>query len=262
MIRLALGLEYDGTDGNGWQTQPNGLTVQDQLESALHRFTTGVHTTTCAGRTDAGVHASGQVVHFDTEVDRPEWNWVRGLNALLPQSIAVKWAQRVSPGFHARYSAHSREYIYRMYVSPTRSPLQDRLATWCFHPLDVQRMQQAATRLLGTHDFSAFRSAECQAKSPVRTVSVFEISARDGQVMFRIQGNAFLHHMVRNLVGAIVEVGRGAQPPDWITHVLEQRDRRLAARTFPAQGLCLTRVEYDSSLLPTPLCEPESKSAA
>ncbi len=262
MIRLALGLEYDGTEWNGWQTQPNGQTVQDQLESALHRFTTVAHATTCAGRTDAGVHAAGQVVHLDTTIDRPEWNWVRGVNALLPQSIAVTWARCVSPEFHARFSARWREYSYSIYVSPTRSPLKDRFATWCFQPLDLAQMQRAAALVVGTHDFSAFRSAECQAKSPVRTISNFDVSQHQETITFRIRGNAFLHHMVRNLVGSVVEVGRGAQPVEWMAHVLAQRDRGLAARTFPAQGLCLTRVEYDSGLLPVSPCEPESKSAA
>lgn len=261
LTRLALGLEYDGTDWNGWQTQPNGQTVQDQLETAIAEFTGSAHPTTCAGRTDAGVHARGQVVHIDTTIDRADWNWVRGLNALLPSSISVGWARHVSDGFHARYSAVSREYCYRMYCSPVRSPLQDRFSVWSFRSLDVARMREAAHVVMGEHDFSAFRSAECQAASPVRTIDLFDIIPNHTQIEFRIRGNAFLHHMVRNLIGSIVEVGRGAQPVEWMAQVVASRDRRLAARTFPAHGLCLTHVEYDSQLLPEQACEPELKSA-
>lgn len=255
MYRLALGLEYDGTDWNGWQTQPDGRTVQDQLEQALARFTQSPHETVCAGRTDAGVHASYQVVHVDTEVDRPDWNWVRGLNALLAPSIAVRWAMRVPDDFHARYWARSRQYTYRIFHSPARSPLHDRFATWFYRPLDLGQMQKAGEIFLGEHDFSAFRSAECQANSPIRTVSELEIVSEGELIEIRIRANAFLHHMVRNLVGAIVEVGRGAQDVQWLTGVLASRDRTQSARTFPAQGLCLTHVHYDLTLP----CGPESK---
>ncbi len=254
-MRLALGLEYDGTDYKGWQTQPGGNTVQDCLEAAIAHFTTKPHATICAGRTDAGVHAHGQVVHFDTEIDRPSWNWVRGLNALLPESIAVQWAAPVSDAFHARYSAIAREYIYRIDHSPTRSPLAARTATWFYQPLDLQAMQSAASLLVGTHDFSAFRSAECQAKSPIRTLEHFRIERHGAMIVCSLRANAFLHHMVRNLVGAVVEVARGARPVTWIVDVLQGKDRARAARTFPARGLCLEKVEYDSSLL----CVPESK---
>lgn len=255
MARIALGLEYDGSDFKGWQTQPAGNTVQDHLEAVIDRFTTRHHATICAGRTDAGVHAKGQVVHFDTEIDRPMWSWVRGLNALLPESIAVHWAAPVTDAFHARYSAIAREYVYRIYHSPTRSPLALRTATWCYQALDLQAMRDAAARLVGTHDFSAFRSAECQARSPVRTLEQFRIEQQHPMITCTLRANAFLHHMVRNLVGAVVEVGRGAREPRWIDEVLQSRDRSKAGRTFPAQGLCLEKVEYDSSLL----CVPESK---
>ncbi|MBU3720443.1 MAG: tRNA pseudouridine(38-40) synthase TruA [Burkholderiaceae bacterium] len=254
-MRLALGLEYDGTDWNGWQTQPGGRTVQDQLESALLRFTGALHPTICAGRTDAGVHARGQVVHIDTAVDRPAWSWVRGLNALLPETISVQWAAEVTEEFHARFSARSRHYIYRLLSSPTRSPLAQRFATWCYRPLDINEMRNAASIFVGQHDFTAFRSSECQAKSPVRELTQFEIIENDGLLEFHLTANAFLHHMVRNLVGTVVEVGRGAQSVRWAHDVLEGRDRTRAARTFPAQGLCLEKVEYDSQLL----CVPESK---
>ena len=254
-MRLALGLEYDGTDWHGWQTQPGGNTIQDQLESALLKFTGSAHPTICAGRTDAGVHARGQVVHLDTTVDRPAWNWVRGLNALLPQSIAVRWATPVADKFHARFSAKSRRYIYRILHSPNRSPLQQRYATWFYRPLDVDLMRQVAQHFVGEHDFSAFRSSECQAASPVRALRQFDVHQSGSVIEFHLTANAFLHHMVRNLVGTVVEVGRGAQTLAWAEAVLAGRDRTQAARTFPAQGLCLEQVEYDSQLL----CVPESK---
>jgi tRNA pseudouridine38-40 synthase len=254
-MRLVLGLEYDGTDFNGWQTQPAGNTVQDRLEAAIAQFTGRPHATICAGRTDAGVHARGQVVHFDTDIDRPTWSWVRGLNALLPASVAVQWAVAVAEEFHARYSAIAREYSYRIRNAPTRSPLAMRTSTWCFQPLHLGAMQEAASRLIGTHDFSAFRSAECQANSPIRTLEQFQIEQQGQMILCTLRANAFLHHMVRNLVGAVVEVGRGAQDLQWIEQVLRGRDRAQAARTYPAQGLCLEKVEYDSSLL----CVPESK---
>lgn len=254
-MRLALGLEYDGTDWSGWQTQPGGNTIQDQLESALLKFTEVAHPTICAGRTDAGVHARGQVVHIDTTVDRPAWNWVRGLNALLPPSIAVRWATPVADDFHARFSAKSRRYVYRIVHAPVRSPLQQRYATWFYRPLDIDLMRQAAQIFIGEHDFSAFRSAECQASSPVRVLSQFELQQSGAVIDFHLTANAFLHHMVRNLVGTVIEVGRGAEPLDWARAVLAGRDRTRAARTFPAQGLCLEQVEYDSQLL----CVPESK---
>lgn len=247
-MRIALGLEYDGTDWNGWQTQPDGRTVQDRLEAAIAAFAGAPHDTICAGRTDAGVHARGQVVHLDTLIDRPDWNWVRGLNAHLPASIAVRWARPVDASFHARFSAVIREYRYRILLSPTRSPLQDRQATWFYRPLDVQAMQRAARILEGEHDFSAFRSADCQAHSPVRRLERIELDHEGEVLVIVVRANAFLHHMVRNLVGSLVEVGRGAASQDWLRQVLDSRDRTLAARTFPARGLCLERVEYDPPL--------------
>jgi len=264
-MRLALGIEYDGTDWQGWQTQLSRQTVQDVLESAIAEFTQQKHQTICAGRTDAGVHALGQVVHLDTVIDRPAWNWVRGLNALLPETIAVKWAQPVSDTFHARFSARSRTYVYRIFSHPVRAPFYSRQAVWVFQPLDLQAMQAAARVLMGTHDFSAFRSSECQAQSPVRTLSAVGIttSARaqpmgpDAQMIeCRFQANAFLHHMVRNMVGSLLEVGKGQRSVQWLSDVLASRDRTKAAKTAPAHGLCLEWVEYDGGLL----CVPESKS--
>ncbi len=256
-MRLALGLEYDGTDWNGWQTQPDHQTIQDQLESAITQFTTQHHPTICAGRTDAGVHARGQVVHIDTPVDRPDWSWVRGLNALLPSSIAVQWACVVPDDFHARFSARSRAYTYRIYNAPVRSPLYERRATWFYRPLNLAAMVTASRCLIGQHDFSAFRSSACQASSPVRQLTDLQIEQQGAMIIFRFRANAFLHHMVRNLVGSIVEVGRGAAPVEWLSEVLSEGDRTAAARTFPPQGLCFDRVEYDFNLP----CEPELKSA-
>lgn len=256
-MRLALGIEYDGTDWLGWQTQPNRRTVQDQLEQAISQFTETHHATHCAGRTDAGVHATGQVVHFDTTIDRPAWSWVRGLNAFLPNSIAVQWATPVADEFHARFSASARHYVYRIWNSPVRSPLMHRQTTWFYRPLDAERMQCAAQSLLGEHDFSAFRSSECQANSPVRHLTKFEVSRDGPMIVCRLTANAFLHHMVRNLVGTLVEIGRGAAAIEWAKELLDGRDRTLAARTFPAGGLCLERVEYDSQLI----CVPELKFA-
>lgn len=254
-MRIALGIEYDGTGWNGWQTQPNGHTIQDRLEAALLEFTGQAHPTTCAGRTDAGVHAKGQVVHFDTEMERPDWSWVRGLNAFLPETIAVRNMQRVPDDFHARFSARSRQYSYRIFHSPIRSPLLARTTTWFYRPLDLLAMQQAAQIFLGEHDFSAFRSAECQASTPVRTLMRLDIARHDDVIEFTLQANAFLHHMVRSLVGTLVEVGRGAASVDWARQVLQSRDRTLAGRTFAPEGLCLDRVEYDVPLFQAPLAE-------
>ena len=244
-MKLALGLEYDGTDFHGWQTQPSGNTIQDHLEAALAAFVGSPLETVSAGRTDAGVHASGQVVHFETHIDRPLWNWVRGVNAFLPAAIRVRWAHPVPDDFHARFSARSRTYTYSIYNDPVDSPLRARFATWVFQPLDVAAMQAGADRLLGEHDFTAFRAAECQAASPVRDLQQAQWTQDGGLIVLQIRANAFLHHMVRNIVGSLFEVGRGARPADWMAELLAARDRTAAGRTFPAQGLCLRHVEYD-----------------
>lgn len=262
-MRLALGLAYDGTDFHGYQTQPSGQSVQDHLERALAYFlalpASATHLcTTAAGRTDAGVHAQGQVVHLDTEADRPAWNWVRGLNSALPPTIRVRWAARVEADFHARFHATQRHYTYRIINSPVDDPLRHRYATWVFQPLNAQAMHDAAQCLLGEHDFTSFRAAECQANSPVRRLDHLSVQRQDDLITLRISGNAFLHHMVRNIVGSLVEVGRGAQPATWIAELLQGRNRSLAARTFPAQGLCLAQVTYPKAFE----CEPESNSAA
>lgn len=250
MKRITLGIQYDGASWHGWQTQLSRNTVQDRLEAALRRFTTEQQITTiCAGRTDAGVHALEQVVHFDTEAEREIFSWVRGINSFLPPSIAVRWACEVgaasSDGFHARFSARARTYHYLLYNHPVRSPLLAGRAGWVFHPLDVERMQAAARALLGEHDFSAFRSVECQARTPVRTMQRLELERRGNMVVFTLKANAFLHHMVRNIVGSLTYVGNGRKSTEWMTEVLQGRDRSMAAPTFMPDGLYLAKIDYD-----------------
>lgn len=245
LTRIALGVEYDGGNFCGWQTQPLGGAVQDALQTSLSRLAAEPIRLLCAGRTDAGVHATAQVVHFETTAQRPLSAWVRGVNTGLPDSIAVRWAQPVSPEFHARFSARGRRYRYLLLNRPERPGLWSGKVGWYHAPLDVSTMQAAARRLLGTHDFSAFRAAGCQAVSPVKTLTEVGL-VRQGQLLiFDFAGNAFLHHMVRNLVGSLVEIGKGKHPPEWIDVLLAQRDRREAAPTFAASGLYLTGIDYD-----------------
>ncbi|MDO9216873.1 MAG: tRNA pseudouridine(38-40) synthase TruA [Lacisediminimonas sp.] len=247
--RIALGIEYDGSHWKGWQTQPTRDTVQDVLEAALRKFTGEAIHTVCAGRTDAGVHALEQVVHLDTGVQRELVSWVRGLNALLPPSIAVRWACQppvlADEQFHSRYSATARTYHYLIYNNPVRSPLLAQRAGWVFRPLDPERMQQAANCLVGTHDFSAFRAAECQSKTPVRTIHAATVTRQGDLLVVGLRANAFLHHMVRNIVGSLIYVGNGAHPPEWVGELLAGGDRHPAAPTFSPDGLYLARVDYD-----------------
>jgi tRNA pseudouridine38-40 synthase len=250
VMRIALGVEYDGRGFCGWQTQPDGGGIQDRLEAALSQIADHSVSTICAGRTDAGVHASGQVVHFDSTVERPLTSWTRGVNALLPDAVAVTWARPVDDSFHARFSATAREYRYVLLNDRVRPALESGRVGWCHAPLDINAMQAAAACLLGTHDFSAFRSAECQARSPVRTLERLQIVRSGMYVLFDFRANAFLHHMVRNIVGSLVHVGKGSQPPSWMKNVLDSRDRTQADRTFEAAGLYLTRVEYPEFSLP------------
>jgi tRNA pseudouridine38-40 synthase len=252
-MRIALGIEYDGSAFCGWQTQPAGCAVQDRLESALSQIAGGRIATACAGRTDAGVHALAQVVHFDTVAERPLNAWVRGTNALLPPALAVTWARRVGEGFHARYSARERRYRYVLLNRSVR-PAADRGRVGWFHaPLSLQDMREAAALLVGEHDFSAFRSSECQANTPVRHLRRLEVGRRGDYVIFEFAANAFLHHMVRNIVGCLVYVGKGRHPPGWIAEVLAGRSRARAAPTFDASGLYLAGVSYDASwALPAP----------
>lgn len=244
-MRIALGLEYDGSGFHGWQSQAGGDTVQDALESALSMIADSPTRVVCAGRTDAGVHALEQVVHFDTEVERPLSAWVRGVNAHLPAAVAVRWAHPVSADFHARFSARGRRYRYLLLNRPQRPGLLAHRVGWHHRPLDLELMKQAATHLLGEHDFTSFRSAECQAKSPIKEVRRLDIARRGDLLVIDVEAGAFLHHMVRNIVGALVHIGKGAQPSAWMAEVLAARDRSLAAPTFPADGLYFAGVEYD-----------------
>lgn len=244
MPRMALGVAYDGSSWQGWQTQTGGRTVQDRLESALGQFLAQPVGTICAGRTDTGVHGLGQVVHIDTAVQRRMESWVRGLNALLPDSIAVQWAQAVPDTFHARFSAVSRTYLYLVRNSRVRSPMLHGRAGWVYHALDLASMREAARFLVGEHDFSCFRSSQCQAASPVRTLQALDIQRYGDFFLFTFKANAFLHHMVRNLMGALLYVGQGRQAPAWMEALLAQRDRRMAAPTFAPDGLYLAKVDY------------------
>ena len=246
MSRIVLCLEYDGSSFGGWQAQPHGNTVQDALERALAQVAAHSVRVHCAGRTDAGVHALAQVVHFDTQAIRPLSAWVRGVNAHLPAPIAVRWAQRVDAEFHARFSARSRSYRYLLHNHPVRPALQHGKHGWFHHPLDVERMREAAACLLGEQDFSAFRAADCQAKSPLKTLHRAEVRRHGDTVVFEFRASAFLHHMVRNLVAALVAVGKGRCPPQWLAELLAGRDRSRGAPTFSAAGLYFAGVEYES----------------
>lgn len=249
MKRIALGIQYDGSLWSGWQTQPDGRAVQDALESGLAEFAQCEIATVCAGRTDAGVHAIEQVVHLDTNISREAASWVRGVNAFLPPSIAVRWACEVrrdpADDFHARFSAIARTYHYVLYNHPVRSPLLSGRVGWVFRPLDENNMRIAARSLIGSHDFSAFRASQCQAKSPVKTMHDIDIVRTGNLVVITLRANAFLHHMVRNIVGSLIFVGNGKKPCDWLKEILEGRDRKHAAPTFMPDGLYLAKIEYD-----------------
>ena len=246
MVRIAAGLEYDGSRFCGWQTQPGACAVQDALEVALSQIACERIVVASAGRTDTGVHALGQVVHFDTAAQRPNSAWVRGVNALLPDSVAVRWARVVKPIFHARFSAQARCYRYLLLNRPTRPGLATGRVGWFHAPLDMLSMQQAAAHLIGKHDFSAFRAAECQAKTPVRTITDLTIQRQNDYLILDLRANAFLHHMVRNIVGALVYVGKGKHPANWVAEVLSGRERKFAAPTFAPDGLYLSGVEYEA----------------
>ena len=246
-MRIALGVSYLGTAYNGWQSQPDGQTVQDKLELALQRFTDGPPVNTlCAGRTDAGVHGLMQVVHFDSDIRRDTNSWVRGTNTYLPPDIAVQWAAEVPDGFHARAAAIARRYVYVLLESPVRPSLEADRVGWVFRPLDEAAMQAAAERLLGEHDFSSFRAAACQALSPVKTVQRIAISRRGAYWRFEFQANAFLHHMIRNIMGCLIAVGQGHKPPQWIDEVLAARSRDAAAPTFAPDGLYFAGPVYEA----------------
>jgi tRNA pseudouridine38-40 synthase len=245
IARIAIGLEYDGSAFLGWQTQPGGGGIQDAVERALAAIATEPIELTAAGRTDRGVHARAQVAHFDTRASRPPSAWVRGVNSFLPGALAVLWSREVDAQFHARYSALARTYRYELVNRPVRPALCARHAGWYHAPLDVDAMREGARALVGEHDFSAFRAAQCQAKTPVRSVHSIAIERQDERIQFTVRANAFLHHMVRNIVGSLVYVGAGKQPTQWIGEVLRSKDRNRAAPTFAPEGLYLERIEYE-----------------
>ncbi|MEW5905019.1 MAG: tRNA pseudouridine(38-40) synthase TruA [Pseudomonadota bacterium] len=244
-MRIALGVEYDGSRYHGWQSQPDMANVQDALQAALTSVASAPIEVVAAGRTDTGVHALEQVVHFDTPVARLLSAWVRGANAFLPSGIAVLWAHAVPDEFHARFSAQARSYQYVLINRPARLGVHAGKAGWFHASLDITAMRAAARYLLGEHDFSAFRAAECQAKSPIKTMTRLDIRQQGDTFIFELTANAFLHHMVRNIVGCLVYVGKGKHGPEWMRHILASRERKLAAPTFMPDGLYLRHITYD-----------------
>jgi tRNA pseudouridine38-40 synthase len=247
-VRLVAGVEYAGFAFCGFQSQPSRCGVQDALQDAIEKIAGHRAVVTAAGRTDAGVHAVSQIVHFDAEASRPDSAWVRGVNAHLPSTASVLWAQPVAEDFHARFSATARHYTYLLLNRAERPGLWAQRVGWYHHPLDVDAMQAGAAQLIGTHDFSSFRAAECQAKTPVKTLSRALVTRGGGIVRFEFSANAFLHHMVRNIVGALVFVGAGKMSAPWIGELLAARDRTRGAPTFAADGLYFTGADYDPAL--------------
>jgi len=244
--RIALGIEYKGSRYRGFQRQQQGVpSIQEAIEKAISRVAGGLPlTVSCAGRTDAGVHACGQVVHFDSPVQRSPHAWVMGSNQYLPADISVTWAQEVPAHFDARFSAYARRYRYVIYCDPIRPAHLAEEVTWNHRPLDIQRMREAARCFLGSHDFSAFRASQCQAKSPVKTVHHLEILEQGRFIVLDIRANAFLHHMVRNLAGVLMTIGAGERPVEWAEQVLLSRDRRAGGVTAHPYGLYLVQVDY------------------
>lgn len=245
-FRIAVGIEYDGAAYSGWQKQksPQQETVQQHIEAALSKVANHEVLVTCAGRTDAGVHATCQVIHFDAEIDRGVKAWTEGVNSLLPKSIRVRWASVQTADFHARFSALSRRYLYLLYRRDTESALLHSRATYTRHALDAVAMHEAAQHLLGERDFTSFRAAGCQSKTAMRNVMHANVYAEGGFLVFDVRANAFLQHMVRNIMGSLLQVGRGEKQPSWIAELLSLKDRTLAASTAPPDGLYLVGVEY------------------
>ncbi|HWU75130.1 MAG TPA: tRNA pseudouridine(38-40) synthase TruA [Rhodanobacter sp.] len=261
-MRIALGIEYDGTDFFGWQRLTEGPSVQGRLEQALSRVAAHPVQVSCAGRTDAGVHGRCQVVHFDTGATREMRGWVLGACSSLPSSVAVLWAQPVPDSFHARFSARSRRYRYHILNRPVRAALDARYVTWERLPLDVERMHAAAQALLGLHDFSAFRALSCQATHPRRTVLAVAAWREGEQVFVEIEANAFLHHMVRNIVGSLLLIGQAERPVEWMAELLAGRDRQVAGPTAPASGLTFIGPRYEKHWgLPDAVCLSDAVAA-
>ncbi len=246
-MRIVLGVSYNGQAYRGWQSQPDGQTVQDKLEKALSTFANQPISTLCAGRTDAGVHGLMQVVHFDTAVERTEYAWVRGTNANLPKDISVHWAVKTTPDFHCRASAQSRRYAYVLLESPIRPSIEVGRVGWTFQSLDMDAMRAGADLLLGEHDFTSFRASECQALSPVKTMLDIALHRRGAYWRIEFEANAFLHHMIRNIMGCLVQIGTGKKPPQWMAEVLAARDRCAAAPTFSPDGLYFLGPRYDTA---------------
>ena len=247
-MRVALGIEYNGAGYCGWQSQPSGCGVQDHVETALTKFVGGNETrvaVTCAGRTDTGVHAVAQVVHFDCDMLRDDSSWVRGTNTFLPPTIRILWAKHVGDDFHARFLARSRRYRYLLLNDSVDAAIMRSQVGWFHAPLDVAAMREAAAHLIGEHDFSSFRAAECQAKTPVKILHEATIDTHGKMVEFSFRANAFLHHMIRNIVGGLVYVGAQRHSIAEFRRIFEARDRTFAAPTFAADGLYLTDIEYD-----------------
>jgi tRNA pseudouridine38-40 synthase len=243
-VRVAAIVEYDGSNFSGWQWQDCAPSVQEAVEKALSQVADVPIRVTTAGRTDAGVHASAQVIHFDTEVQRSNHAWLRGTNSNLPDSVALLWVNEVVPEFHARFAATGREYHYVILNRSVRPTYLAQRVTHEYRPLDAARMQAAAALLVGTHDFSSFRAMQCQAKSPVRSVRELTVTRHGEFVVIKAAANAFLHHMVRNLAGVLMDIGAGEKEPEWARAVLDARDRTVGGITAPPDGLYLTAVDY------------------
>lgn len=243
-IRIAMGVEYDGSAFHGWQLQEDVRTVQEDLENAVSRVADHRVRMHCAGRTDTGVHALGQVVHFDTHARRSERSWVLGTNVNLPSDVNVRWAGPVGPDFHARFRATARHYRYLILSRGTRSALMRDRAVWVHRSLDLEPMRLAATDLVGEHDFSSFRALGCQAKSPIRQVHYVDLDRRGELLELRIGANGFLHHMVRNIAGVLMAIGRGDERVSWVRDLLQIRDRSRAGVTAPPHGLYFVQADY------------------
>ena len=243
-MRIALIVEYDGSQYHGWQAQTGLHTVQATLENALSQIANEEIKIICAGRTDTGVHATNQVVHFDTDKERAVRAWIYGANSFLPKDICVRWGKEMPDTFHARYSGLSRRYRYIIHNTPIRSALLRSNVTWQYRQLDHRTMHAAAQFLLGEHDFTSFRSIECQSKTPMRSVLQISVERKQDFVIIDITANAFLHHMVRNVAGVLMAVGAARQSPEWVKEVLDAKDRKLGAETAPPYGLYLVSVAY------------------
>ena len=246
-MKIALGVEYLGTDFHGWQIQKSGLrTVQGVVEPALSKIANHPVRVFCSGRTDAGVHAQEQVIHFETQTTRTEGAWLFGGNANLPSDVNFKWAKEVKDDFHARFNAHARSYEYKIHHHPVRSSLKTGYYLWEPRSLNIDDMRKAAAFLVGEHDFSCFRGSMCQAKSPIKTIEYLQIDEVGDDLIIKVKANAFLHHMVRNLVGTLLKVGRGEESIEWMLSVLDSKDRKEAGPTAEPQGLYFVKAHYQN----------------